>query len=333
MTTNLLSTLKLKEKQVKNRIVLPPLASRGATKEGEVTEKVLKQYAERPGVGIIISEHSYVSAEGRVSQNQLGIYDDKLIPGLKKLVKTIKSNGSLAGIQITHGGSAVASEINGRKALAPSAVPHPGRDIGETPVAFSKKQLAALKDSFVKGALRAQKAGFDFIELHGAHGYLLNQFLSPLTNKREDEYGGSFAARLRFPLEIVKAVREAVGQRYPIFYRLGCDDFLEGGLVVEDGVKAAPQLEDAGVDLLDLSGGLKGYGPAEKKSDKEEGHFVYLGEAIKPVVNIPILVTGGIKTSGFADRIVRNNKTDLVGVGRAMLKDKEWAKKALNKIN
>lgn len=326
--TNLLSPLKIKNLKVKNRIVMPPLATKQSTRMGMVTDKLIEQYKNRPNVGMIIVEHSYVRREGRVNNHQLGIYDESHVAGLGKLAHTIRENGSLAVIQISHGGSASKSHILGRSAFAPSEIKHPGREIDEIPTALVKDDLKELKRSFVKAALRAKKGGFNIVELHGAHGYLLNQFMSPLTNNREDEYGGSLRNRMRFPLEIVRAIRGAVGRKYPIAYRLGCDDFLPGGITVEDAVEAAKMLEDAGVDLLDLSGGLKGYDVGED----EEGFFVYLGEAIKPEVNVPVIVTGGIKSPEYANKIVKAGKTDLVGVGRAMLKDKNWAKKAVEKL-
>ena len=184
---DLLSPLKIRNTKVKNRIVMPPLASKGASKTGMVTEKVIEQYKNRPDVGMIIVEHSYVRREGRVSEKQLGIYDESHVAGLAKLAHIIRNNGSVAAIQITHGGSASKSHILGRSAFAPSEVKHPGRDIDEIPTALDKLDLKELKRSFVKAALRAQQAGFNMVEIHGAHGYLLNQFMSPLTNKRKDE--------------------------------------------------------------------------------------------------------------------------------------------------
>ena len=325
---NLLSPIKIKNVKAKNRIVMPPLATRDATSIGMVTDKLIEQYTNRPKVGMMIVEHSYVRREGRVSNHQLGIYDESHLAGLGKLAHKIRENGSLAAIQISHGGSASKSNILGRSAFAPSEIKHPGRDLEETPTALVKDDLQELKRSFVKAALRAKKAGFNIVELHGAHGYLLNQFMSPLTNKRDDKYGGNLENRMRFPLEILKAIKGAVGKKYPVAYRLGCDDFLPGGITVEDAVEAAKMLENAGVDLLDLSGGLKGYDVADDK----EGFFVYLGEAIKPEVDVPVIVTGGIKTPEYANKIVKEDKTDLVGVGRAMLKDKKWAEKAVEKL-
>lgn len=325
---NLLTSLKINRAKLKNRIVIPPLASQAASKFGIVTKNVLDQYRDRPNVGMVIVEHTYIRREGRVSEKQLGIYDESHVSGLGELARVIKGNGSIAAIQLTHGGSASSSHILGRSAFAPSEVKHPGRDIDEIPTKLTVEDLKELKHSFVKAALRAQKAGFNLIELHGAHGYLLNQFLSPLTNKRKDRYGGSLENRLRFPLEVIESIRGAVGSKYPLAYRLGCDDFLAGGINVEDAVEAAKHIEKAGIDLLDLSGGLTGYTGA----GNEEGFFVYFGENIRPKVDIPVMVTGGITDPEYADRIVREGKTDLVGVGRAMLKDKKWAQKAVNTL-
>ncbi|MDI3281291.1 MAG: NADH:flavin oxidoreductase, partial [Bacillota bacterium] len=156
------------------------------------------------------------------------------------------------------------------------------------------------------------------------HGYLLNQFFSPLTNRRTDEYGGTRENRLRFPLEVVAAVRQAVGPDYPVFYRFGASDRLPDGLTVEDGRFAAPRLVEAGVDVLDVSGGLCGSRPA----GAPPGYFVPLAEAIKPVVSVPVLVTGGITEPELADRIIREGKADLVGIGRALLADPRWPEKA-----
>ena len=325
---NLLSPLKIKNLELPNRIVMPPMANGLATKKGEMKPDLIEHYLGRPHIGLIIVEHSYVQSNGKAGENQLGIYSDELIKGLKKLVDAIHQDDNKVGIQITHAGSTAKEEIIGETPVAPSSVKHPGREEPELPRELTKLEMEDIKKSFVEAALRAKQAGFDMVEIHGAHGYFLNQFFSPLTNQREDEYGGSFANRLRYPLEIVKAVRQAVGENYPLFYRLGSDDFISGGLTVEDGVKAAPRLNQAGIDVIDLSGGLKGFEPGIKK---EKG-FLYLSKAIKPVTDANILVTGGIKQPEFADKIVRNEETDLVGIGRAFLKNKFWAQEAVNKL-
>ncbi|MFW6035637.1 MAG: NADH:flavin oxidoreductase [Halothermotrichaceae bacterium] len=324
--TNLLSSLKIKDLELTNRIVMPPMANELADKKGYMNPEHIEHYLGRPEVGLIIVEHSYINLEGKASPNQLGIYKDEQIPGLKELVDAVHKAGNKIGIQINHAGSGATSrDIRGARNLAPSAVRHPGRENNEIPERLSVKQMEKIKKDFVQAAIRAKKAGFDMVEVHGAHGYLLNQFISPLTNQRNDNYGGSLENRSRFPLEVVEAVRNVLGKDYPLFFRLGCDDFLPDGLTVEDGIKIAPKLAAAGVDVIDLTGGLRGYEPA----GNEEGFFVYLAEAIKPVTDAYILITGGIKTADFASKIVEENKTDLVGVGRALLKDKLWAKKAV----
>jgi 2,4-dienoyl-CoA reductase-like NADH-dependent reductase (Old Yellow Enzyme family) len=182
--------------------------------------------------------------------------------------------------------------------------------------------IKGIAADFARAARRAQKAGFDFVEIHGAHGYLINQFYSPLTNIRDDQYGGSLEGRLSFPLEVVKSVRRAVGKSMPVFYRLGADDRLPGGSTVQDSALAAQALEAAGVDCLDLSGGISGY-----LRNGEEGFFAYMAEAIKPQVTIPVIITGGIKTGNKANEIIAGGIADFVGVGRTLLKENEWAYK------
>ncbi len=326
--TNLLSPLTIKDLKLSNRIVMPPMANGLATEKGEMEPDLIEHYLGRPETGLIIVEHSYITPRGKASENQLGIYSDELISGLKKLVDAIHKEGNKVGIQINHAGSTASKDLIGETPVAPSAVKHPGREDPESPRQLTVDEMKEIKQAFVESALIAKQAGFDMVEVHGAHGYLLNQFFSPLTNQRKDEYGGSFENRLKFPLEVVKAVRKALGEDYPLFYRLGCDDFLTGGLTVEDGVKAAPQLKKAGVDVIDLTGGLKGFDPVD---DKEEG-FLYLSKAVKPATDAKVLVTGGIKKPQEANEIIKNEDADLIGIGRAFLKDKLWAQKAVNEL-
>lgn len=328
---NLLSSIKVNKLEIPNRIVLPPMATKKASSDGEVTEELILHYKNRADVGLTIVEHTYIELRGRVRRKQLGIHQDDNIDGLKRLAEIHHGENRLVGIQLTHGGSkvpkAMLKDLN-LKAVAPSSVVHPAVEEDLVPEALSKKAMEVIKDKFVKAAERAKEAGFDMIEIHGAHGYLLNQFTSPITNKRDDEYGGSLENRLKFPLEVVNAVRKALGDDYPIAYRLGCDDLLYGGIVPQTAAVMAVKLEENGVDLLDLSGGLLGY----EKADSGEGFFVYLGEIIKPAVKIPVIVTGGIKDPHYANNLIKRDKADLVGIGRAMFKNKEWAKEAVSLI-
>lgn len=322
---NLLSTLEVKGMVLKNRIVMPPMANNMATEQGEITPKLVEHYLARAKaeVGLLIVEHAYVVPMGRVNKNQLGMHDDRVIPGLRELVDAVHAAGARIGSQITHAGGAATSEVLGAIPEAPAAVRHPRGT--EVPRELGVKELAVLAKAFATAARRVKAAGFDMVEIHGAHGYLLNQFYSPLTNRRKDAYGGDREKRLRFPLEVVEAVRREVGPDFPVFYRLGADDLMPGGLTAEDAKFAAPRLVEAGVDLLDVSGGLGGSRPEGAKP----GYFVPLAIAVKSVVQGPVLVTGGIREPEFADQIIRDGKADLVGIGRALLADPEWARKAV----
>ncbi len=318
----LFTSLQVKNMELANRIVFPPMANNLADEEGRVTSRLMEHYAARAArVGLIIVEHSYVDRTGRITENQLGIYADSCTEGLSLLASEIHRAGTKCGIQLTYAGSSAKAEMIGRQPFAPSAVSHP-RD-GGMPREITRAEMLQLTEQFVLAARRAKTAGFDMVEIHGAHGYLLSQFISPYTNRRQDDYGGSLQNRLRFPLEVVKAVREEVGQDYPLFFRLGADDGLEGGLSLDEGAAAAVMLAEAGVDVLDLSGGLMGF-----RVKSGEAFFLYMAEKIKPMVNIPVLVTGGIASAETAERILAEGKTDLVGIGRALLANPAWAVEA-----
>lgn len=325
----LLDPISIKNLTLKNRIVMPPMANNLATEKGEITPRLIDHYVRRAGaeVALLIVEHSYVVPTGRFHRNQLGIHDDTLVTGLRELVDRVHAEGAKIGIQITHAGSATTRETTGYQPEAPSPVIHPVRQT-EVPRELTVAEIEQLVEAFAQAAQRAVRAGFDMVEIHSAHGYLLNEFLSPLTNKRTDEYGGDLEGRARFPLEVTRAVRKAVGPEFPVFYRLGADDRLEGGLTLADSKLLAPRLQDAGVDVLDISGGLTGGRP----EGAPPAYFLPLAEGIKPVIEIPVILTGGITEPLLADRIVREGKADLIGIGRALLADPEWAVKAVRKL-
>ncbi|NLO97490.1 MAG: NADH:flavin oxidoreductase [Peptococcaceae bacterium] len=329
--SSVFSPLQIKNLRLSNRLVMPPMALDHASEKGEVTSELIDHYLERAeGLGLVIVEHTYILPEGKAHPRQLGIYDDALLPGLKALVDRVHKLGVPIGLQITHAG---ARALN--KPQAPSALfcPHltrfglsPELSAKEIPAELSIEDMKNICAAFARAAARAQEAGFDLVEIHGAHGYLLNQFYSPLTNRRTDEYGGSLENRLRFPLEVIAAVKRTVGPDMPVFYRLGADDRLPGGNGVDESKKAVPLLVNAGVDCLDLSGGICGY---LKKGPP--GFFNYLAKEIKPVANIPVLVTGGINSLEMAEELVAAGIADLVGIGRALLSDPAWLKKAKEK--
>jgi 2,4-dienoyl-CoA reductase-like NADH-dependent reductase (Old Yellow Enzyme family) len=325
----LFDPIKIDSIELKNRIMMPPMANNLATPEGEVTQKLIDHYTARAknNVALIIIEHSYVVKSGRLSQLQTGIYGDELVDVLKKLASAIHECGAKTAIQITHGGARCSSTILGHQTLAPSAFKLDIFD--ETPRALTVEEIKEIIIAFGKAAARAKMAGFDAVEIHGAHGFLLNEFHSPLTNFRKDEYGGNLENRMRLPLEVVAEVIRSVGDDFPVFYRLGSDDMMAGGITIEDGIALAIKLVEAGIKLIDVSGGLVGSRP----DNQPTGYFVPQAWAIKKAVSVPVSAVGGIKTAELADSIIREGKADLVAIGRALLADPEWAIKAAKELS
>jgi 2,4-dienoyl-CoA reductase-like NADH-dependent reductase (Old Yellow Enzyme family) len=287
-----------------------------------VTEKLIEHYVRRSkNLGLLIVEHSYVSIEGKFTENQLGIYDDTLISGLQKLSSSIHALETPIIAQINHAGKTTSEKITGKQPVAPS------RD--EKAEKLKVDQIETIAECFAKGAERAMRAGFNGVEIHGAHGFLLNQFYSPLTNRRRDNYGGSLENRIRFPLEVVERVREKVGSKL-LLYRLGSDDLDPSGIKIQDSQKFARKLEQAGVDIIDVSGGLCGSRPEQLQG--QQGYFTSQAKQVREVIGIPVISVGGITEPEFADRLIREEKIDLVAIGRKLLEDPDWAKQAIETL-
>lgn len=323
----------IKSLKLKNRIVMPPMATNFATQNGQVTDRLINYYTARAkgGVGLIITEYAYISPNGKGLKNALGIYDDDLIPNLKKLVEAIHVNGAKIAIQLNHAGRLTSSEISGHPVVAPSAIRT--SPYGEIPKELSLSEIELLKHSFGEAALRAKKAGFDAIEIHGANGYLINQFLSPYTNKRTDLYGGNLKNRMRFALEVIEQIKKSVGNDYPIIFRLCVDEFIKGGLNLEDAKLIAMELVKVGVDAIDISGGLRETAyMVTPPSAIPEGCYIEYATSIKNAINnkIPVIVAGRIRDPVMANHIIKDKKADLVAMGRALIADPELPNKAIN---
>lgn len=317
-TLGLFDPLVVKHVTLRNRIVMPPMQSGRASFDGEVTNRVINFYASRSiAVGLPIVEHCYISPTGKIGPKQLGIYDDKLIGGFEKLASAIHAVGAPAVVQISHAGGVANEHVIHTQPAGPSAR-------GKTR-ALTVSELEAITGEFVLAAERAVKAGFDGVELHGAHGYLLNQFFSPLLNHREDEYGGSLEGRMRFPLLVAERVRRCLRDRL-LLYRLGADDLAPNGTSVEDAVAFALKLQETGVDVIDVSGGMCGSEP--KQLRQVMGYFVPQATVVKQAVKVPVVGVGGITDAKFADKLVCDGKVDLVAVGRALWRDPKWPQKA-----
>jgi len=265
-----------------------------------------------------------VHPRGRHTPTQIGAHSDALIPMLARLASAVKSEGAAVCMQLAHAGSRASASVLGARPIGPSAVRHPYEPHGDIPEPMTGDQIEEVARSFGDAARRAEAAGFDAVELHAAHGFLLSQFLSPLTNQREDEYGGSLENRSRAHLVVIAEVRRRLRQDFPVFVRLGAHDETPGGVEIEDSAATAARLAGAGADLIDVSGGLQG----SRGAGKGAAYFLPYAQVIKKAVEVPVLVTGGIAEAHLADRIVREGWADLVGVGRAMLNDPDWARQA-----
>ena len=315
---------------LRNRIAMPPMWSGKATPEGLVTDAIVEYHRVRAaaGCGLIIVEHAFVHPRGRHSSTQLGAYADGCVEGLARLAAAIRAEGAASCLQISHGGSRSRSGTTGIRPLAPSAIQSPREPNGEMPEAATLAHIAEVVTAFADAAARAKRAGFDAVELHAAHGFLLSQFLSPLTNQRDDRYGGDETGRGQLLLDTLAAVRTRIGAGFPVFVRLGGHDEYPNGVDLAASCRTAVRLADAGAALIDVSGGLAG----SDDPGRGPGYFVAYAEAIKQVVTVPVMVAGGITDPAHANHIVRQGQADIVGIGRAMLDDPEWARHALDSL-
>jgi NADPH2 dehydrogenase len=328
---DLLTPLAFSGLSLRNRIVMPPMWSGQATPEGCVTDAIVEYHRKRAaaGCGLVIVEHAFVHPRGRHSSTQLGVYSDAMVEGLRRLAAAVKAEGSVVALQISHSGSKGSSAAIGQRPLAPSEILHPYQPSGEIPEALAVAQVQEVVAAFGQAAVRACEAGFDAVEIHAAHGFLLSEFLSPLTNQRTDTFGGTLENRARIHLMVLEEVRRLIGPAMPVFVRLGAHDETPGGLELEESCRVALWLAEQGAQLIDVSGGLQG----SHGAGKAPGFFVAYAAAIKAGLQVPVLVTGGIREPVLADRIIRQGQADLVGIGRAMLEDADWARKAIQALS
>jgi 2,4-dienoyl-CoA reductase-like NADH-dependent reductase (Old Yellow Enzyme family)/thioredoxin reductase len=326
----LFEPIKIGTMKLKNRIVMPAMDTNYSSEAGFVTRRLVNYHVERAkgGVGLIIVEGAYVEPRGKGSVMQLGVDHENKISGLKELATAIQAKGARATLQLFHGGRQSHSSIIGTQPVSASEVFC--RMTQETPRVLTVEEIQNVIEAFAEGARRTKATGFDAVEIHGAHGYLINQFLSPLTNKRTDKYGGDVKGRTRFLLEILELTRDKVGSDYPILCRINGDDYIEGGLTLEETKRIAQMLEAAGVDALHISGGIYD-SPVPVTTGPmalPRGNMVHLAAGIKKVVNVPVIAVGRINDPELAETILQEGKADLVSMGRALLADPELPMKA-----
>lgn len=303
--------------QLPNRFVMSPMLMYAANLDGSVNDVVISHYAARllGGVGLVMSEVVAVRPEGRISARDIGLWNDAHIDGIKRLTDIAHSLGGKFGVQLAHAG---------RKSEAPSqSVSASSAAYGKlsAPVELSVAQIREIVEGYRDGAIRAIQAGVDALEIHAGHGYLLHSFLSPLTNTRADDYGGSFAARFKLLEEIVLEVRNHMPESVPLFVRMPASDILPQGIELSDGVRIAQSLEQLGVDVLDVSTGNLEPGYANPVFP---GYQLEYSERIKEAVGVPTAAFGSIHSADLADYAVRTEKCDLVFVGRPLLRNPFW---------
>jgi len=337
----LFTPIRFREIELKNRIVVSPMCEYSAV-DGHPQPWHLVHLGSRAvgGAALVIAEATAVEERGRISPADTGLYLDAHVASWQPITKFIKSQGAVPGVQLAHAGrkASTAAPWLGGKPLAPeqggwqpvSASPLPFDEGYPTPKELSLAELKDLVNAFIAAAKRALAAGFEIVEIHSAHGYLLHQFLSPLTNQRKDEYGCSFENRTRFALQVTKAVREVWPQRLPLFYRISATDWVEGGWDIEQSVELARLLKPLGVDLIDSSSG--GTVP-RAKIPAGPGFQVPFAEAIRRKAGIATGAVGFITDAKQAEEILSSGKADLVFLAREFLRDPYWPRRAAQELS
>jgi NADPH2 dehydrogenase len=315
---NTFKSYNLKNTVLKNRIVMPPMCMYSSDETGKAGEFHFNHYVSRAvgGVGMIIAEATAVQKNGRTTDRDLGLWEDNQIDGLNKIVEGIRRYGTKAAIQLNHGGRKYTGSWG--KAVAPSSVKF--SDNSCLPEALTEDGIKEIADSFKNAAVRADKAGFDVLELHAAHGYLIHQFLSPLSNIREDRYGGNLENRTRLLSEILLSVRSVWPEEKPILLRVSADDYKDGGITLEDMVQIINSVKGH-IDMVHVSTG--GLVPAEINA--YPGYQVNYSNAIKHECNIPTIAVGLITGIELAEEIISDSRADLVAVGRELLRNPYFA--------
>jgi len=322
----LFQEVKIGRLKVKNRLFMSAM-DLGFTTDGGINDRIIHFYRERAkgGVGLIVVGGCYPEMNGKVWKSIIGLDKDEFIPGLKKLTDVVHEYGSCVAAQLLHGGRSASSFFTKMKPVAPSQLAH--RNIKQEPHVLTTEEIRKVIDGYVSATVRAKKSGFDAVELHGGMGYLINQFFSPATNKRDDEYGGSLENRARFAKELVIAIKDEVGKDYPVIFRLSGDDFVEDGLKINDSIEIAKMLEQVGVDAFNVSPGWHESKIPIMSMAIPRMSYVFFSEKIKARVNVPVIASVRINDLSLAEEILNNGCADFVSIGRPLIVDPELPNK------
>ncbi len=322
----LFSTMTVKNLELRNRVVMPPMCTYSTDDQGRANDWHFVHYVTRAvgGVGLIIIEATGVERRGRITDTDLGLWEDGQVEGLKRIVTECQKYGAKVAIQLGHAGRKCS--IPSEDLIAPSALPFD--ENYKTPRAMTKEDIRTVTESFRQAAFRVEQAGFDALEIHAAHGFLLSEFLSPLANRREDEYGGSHENRARFLKEVITAIRAVWPQEKPLIVRVSAEDYVSGGNHPEDLAKMINLVKSAGVDVVHVSSGAV----VPAKINTYPGYQVKYAEIIKTMTGLPV-IAGGLITSPFmAEEIIQNERADLVFLGRELLRNPYWPLQAAKEL-
>lgn len=309
-----------------NRFVRSATWEGMAAEDGSCTQKLLDLMVKlaHGGVGLIITGHCYVSKEGQAGPWQLGIHRDDFVDDLKELTAAVHASGGKIVMQIAHAGCHAIPELTGQEAVGPSVV---SNDKGTLCRAMTIEEIKRVVKAFGQAAARAQNAGFDGVQVHAAHGYLLSEFVSPFYNKRDDEYGGSVANRARILLQVIEEIKNQAGYAFPLMFKLNSEDFVEGGLRVQDMLQTAALLEEAGAHAIELSGGTMFSGKyvavrrGKLATQEEEVYYLEAAKAFKAKIKLPLMLVGGIRSFEVAERLVTDGITDYVSLSRPLIRE------------
>lgn len=319
MTSKIFAPIKIGKLELKNRTMRSATWDGTADSSGAVTERSMAIYRElgTGGIGLIVTGYAFVSPLGQATSGQYGIYNDKIIPGWKQIVTTVHNGGGKIAMQIVHGGSnSVYLTAKGIAVLAVSSLP----DLAQTHREMTEEDIEGIISDFVAAGIRVREAGFDAIQLHGAHGYLMSQFVSPLLNHRTDRWGGNAEKRRRFHLEVIRRLRKALGNDYPILIKFGVQDDKDGGLSLSEGVEIARAMERSGINAIEVSAGI-GTSSAVAKTKGMEPAFRERAAAVKHAVNVPVAVVSGIRRLETARELIDSGDADMVSMSRPFIRE------------
>ncbi|MCL4476230.1 MAG: NADH:flavin oxidoreductase [Nitrospirae bacterium] len=317
---------------LKNRLVRSATYEKRADEDGFVTESLIELYEDltRGGIGLMITGNALVHPSGRTIPQMTCIHSDIYIQGLRKLTSAVHELDGVIAIQLTHGGrQSFPILLGGNDPLAPSAVYDSSTKI--MPRAMTDTEIWEIIDAFADAARRARIAGFDAVQIHSAHGYLVSEFLSPYTNRRDDYWGGDEERRFHFPEEVYKAMRKEVGEDYPIMIKMNADDLIEGGLRGDEAVKIAVRLEELGLDAVEVSGGMyesnRKTAQPDILSPDEEAYFRNHGRAFKSKLHIPVMLVGGMRSRTVMEDVLQKGEADLISLARPLIREPDLPNK------